>query len=606
MATAYFPEVGPSVVVLTVGGAERLVLVDGAFDLQLVGNGIDTLHCAIVSFDGSYRPGLRDEVILTRDGVALFGGIITAAPEAALDGPALPDIATQITASGFKVWATYRYVTITIPPGPLRAALAALVPFLGSHGVTLDPGQVVGPDLPEIVLVGSRLDAAFDQIVVLTGYAYTWTITPAKRLAFVAVGSVPAPFDLLDTGEPRQIGDVRVDRTLDDAFLNRVTVSIAGAGPASSAESFVLADGVSSGGFLVFTAKYPTSADINDLWPNVLYFDGVAQGPISWGIGDLVSNGGSFAWAWDYQARPARLVFDEAAGVPLRRDAIRRAGRAWRALTTERIDIAYRIAYPFEVSADNAADQAVYGVYEGTIAGPPAATLETATAYAVEAVTGRSAWQGRAEYVTPFGGLAAGMTQRIALAKRGIDVVVLISELRISVWSGAEPGSLLSSVTALVGGSLGGWRDVYRRWLGGGAGGVGGGVASTGGGGGVLAGGRGSYALAASRIEWVQVGTPGAWVEASGLAAVLDTTVRGGTSAVVRLRVRARMPGVAVTARLRNLDDGSIAGVSEPVTSTAFAAVAFAASLAVGEHPYLLELSASVANEDIQAVGYLE
>lgn len=609
MATpAYFPEIAASVVSLTIDGVEHAVLLDGAFDLQLVSNGIDTLNCAIASFDASYRPPIRAEVLLRRDGVLLFGGIVTSAPESALSSPALPEIVTQVSASGFKVWASYRYVTLTIPPGPLIAALAALVPFLASHGVTLDPGQATGPDLPEIVLVDGRLDAAFDQIVVLTEFAFTWTVTPDKKLLFSPVAGRLAPFGILDTGEPRQIGDVTIERSLNDTFVNRIAVEVAGAGPATSAESFELADGVSAGGFTVFTAKYPASMSIEDLWPNVLYVNGVVQGPIAWGIADLVSNGGSFLWGWDYQARPARLVFDEAGRSAAVRARVRRLGRAaWAPLAGNRIDIAYAIAYPFTVYADNLADQAARGIYEGKIAGPPAATLETAQAYAAAIVAAGSAEIVRASYLTPFAGLAPGMVQRIEVGKRGIFAECLIAELRLGVWSGAEPGALMASVTAIVGTAVGGlWRDVYKRWGGSGGGaGAGGSVSSTGGGSSTVAGARGSYMLATSRIEWVQ-GAAGAWLAASGIEVVLDTTVRGSTAAVVRLRLRARSLGVTVTARLRNLTDGTDAGVSDPVTSTEFVAIAFVATLAEGSKAYALELAPSVANEDVQAIGYLE
>lgn len=450
-----------------IDGSDVDVLIE-SLDVSWVANGLDTLSLAVESEDASVRPQPREEIVLYRDATAIFGGIITEAPEEGFGDFTGDHIVTRVTAVGFGIYASYRYATVTLAAGTLKSMLTTLVTnYLTGFGVSLHGSQVNGPTLPELVFTRTRVDEVLSELCTRAGH--TWSISPTKVLRTVEVGTVAAPFDLLNSGAVYQTGDVKITQTLDDGYANRVTVLVTGAGPATSSESFVAADGVVGGGFTTFTAKYPSTQSVDDIWPNVLYFDGVSQGPIAFGVNNLVQNGGLFGWAWDPTTQPATLVYDSTSpGVVFP--------------TSEVIDITYSIGYPYAVTVDDTVDQASYGIRELIIEAPQAMSDEAATQLGQTILDNNAPTITRAEYSTLSEGLMPGQVQTINLPTRHINESFLITEVRARVEPGGDGSELFHSVTA-VGGSVvkGQWQQVYKDWLGG-LGGThfGGGVAATG------------------------------------------------------------------------------------------------------------------------------
>src|SRR5688500_20196563 len=64
-----------SVYVLTVGGVTR-TMQEKSLRIREAANRISTISFSIVSMDGSVLPAIGEEVILTEDGVRIFGGHI--------------------------------------------------------------------------------------------------------------------------------------------------------------------------------------------------------------------------------------------------------------------------------------------------------------------------------------------------------------------------------------------------------------------------------------------------------------------------------------------------------------------------------------------------
>lgn len=433
-------------------GTERDVLVD-SLRFRRVANGIGTIS---VDFDADgptpYRPAIDDELVVKKDGAVFLGGVITSAPEEGLGGPALDDIVTKVTASTFDIYATYRFVTVSIPAGTLKAALTVLVAYLSTHGVTLHASQVDGPNLPDLNFTRVRLDNILGQLTTLTDYQYLWRITANKELEMYQPSA--APFNVTDgVNDPvHQRGDVIVERTVNELYANRVILTISGAGPATSSEQFTAADGVSAGGFTRFTTKYPASTDINDVWTNVLTFDGAIQGPIAWAPNHPIPNG--FAWTWD----PAnhQLVYDESTGAAF-------------PTGSEVIAITYSIAYPFDVTANNVTEQNARGIIERLLSVDQAMSLTTAQAYADAFVANASREIVKARYETWDDGLEPGQQQVITQAKRAVDDTFLVLEVAGSVLPQSDASFLRYDVTAVEGPNLeSDWRQVYRDWLGGG------------------------------------------------------------------------------------------------------------------------------------------
>jgi len=437
---------------ITIEGVERDLLID-SLDVAWVINGLDTLSGTIGSVAAAYRPAVRDEVVLYRDATAIFGGIITQSPEESWGGPALTDIQTRISATSFDIFASYRVLSLKLPAGTLKSQLELIEPYFSTHGVVLHASQVDGPSMPELIVKRQRGDAVLNRLSELAP-GYLWSIDASKNLRMAL--PTAAPFDILDTGTVYQIGDVQVDRTLDDTYANRVILSVTGAGPATSTETFVAADGVSSAGITTFTAKYPTSQSINDAWPNVLTFDGVVQGPIGFNTG----SGGIFAWYWD----------TETAGVPATLNYIESSGAAFPSggSPPEEIEITYAIGYPFDVIAENAVDIAAYGIRDRLVNVTEALPLEAAQEYADDLVAEISAVLVKAKYDTNSDGVLPAMSQTITIAKRDIDDSMVVQDVRMRHEPNADVETMRYSVTLASGnGVKGNWRQTYKDWLGG-------------------------------------------------------------------------------------------------------------------------------------------
>jgi hypothetical protein len=435
-----------AVYLLEIDGDEVEVLKD-SLDLDLQANWQSTLQCQIpVDLLGSpiARPEARSDVVLKRDGTPIFGGILTQAPEEGFGGPNLDQVVFHISAVGYSTYFTYRYVNITFAAGiTLKTAITSLVAYLPT-GFTLDPGQVDGPNLTqEFIFNQTRLDEILKALTSDTGYLPE--ITPAKLFHMVSPASVPAPFDLLDTGPVYQIGDVKVERTLDDSYANRILIAIEGAGPATSTEYYEV-----PGTTWSYTTKYPASQSVMDLWPNELWVlepggdpetDWIPYGPIGYGASPITH--------WDPVTHT--LVYTGTGGIPPTGSLIR---------------IAYAIGYPFFVTGNDLADQALHPIKEAFESLGEAMTLEAAQAYADYRASLRAATLTRVLYQTEEPGLLPGMSQTITLAARAVDATCLITEVKLCVPAehpGSEP---VYDITALVGSTEhGNVRQVYKDWL---------------------------------------------------------------------------------------------------------------------------------------------
>lgn len=439
-------------------GTEFPVLKDN-IDLNKQANWQSTLAVDLPSYDGTYRPAMRTDVVLKLDGVPVFGGILSQAPEQGLGGPALQEIVHHVNAVGYNAYFSYRYVTETIPAGTtLKAALIILATYLPAD-ITLDPAQVTGPNLSQdFPFTRTRLDECLKALTGDTGYLAE--IDPSKLFRMRLPSGNPAPFDILDTGPTEiddrliQIGDLVVERTLDDNYANRIFGEVRGAGPATDSFSFVWADGVSAGGFRRFTVKYPASQSINDMWPNVLTINGVVVGPVVWGAPTPNYPTGLFAWGWDYTQTPAQLIYNETfIGYPVPVGADVLSG-------------SYAIGFPFYVTGNNVVDQATNPIKEAMVSIDEALSVDAAQAYVDALVTQRSAVLERVRYTTEQTTLEPGMTQTITVAKRGINASCLITEVHARCEPERSGDDLLYDITAVVGTSeAGNVRSTYKDWL---------------------------------------------------------------------------------------------------------------------------------------------
>jgi hypothetical protein len=199
---------------LLINAVERQPLY--GWEIADVVNGQSTFRFDVLSADGSYRPGRDQEVYLYENTDLLFGGMITQPEERGVLGEGTVAIITTVSAKDFKVLTQRRFINETIPPGSLKAALQRAVTYLPT--ITLDPAQVTGPSLNELVYPYVLLRDALDHWTELTGYV--WDISFDRYLKMILPGSVPAPYDVLASNSIA-IGDVTIEWILDQ-YANRV------------------------------------------------------------------------------------------------------------------------------------------------------------------------------------------------------------------------------------------------------------------------------------------------------------------------------------------------------------------------------------------------
>ena len=278
-------------------------------------------------------------------------------------------------------------------------------------------------------------------------------------------------------------------------------------------------------------------------------------------------------------------------------------GNIWGDITVEpsRQDYVNRVLVLYAqgtqlVGADDEPEQAAHGLWEIILRAPEITAEASAQELADTYLAAHLPVPKVVRYPTRRSGLRAGQSQTITVAWRNLNNTFLIREI---VTTEPEFNTLEHAITAIEGSAQGAdWRKVYEGWSGGG--GVAGGG---GGGGGGSTAGRRVYFLGGSMLEYVQSPAPD-WVPASAVQVTIDTVAIGSTSVTVTVRLRATAG--SVTARLRNVSDSTTAGTSAPVSSTEWQMVTFSATLTAGSKIYALEVSASLPDTDVAAVGFVE
>jgi len=140
------------------------------FTIRMTANGRALFEGLVYSADGTYRPAIGDEIVLTEDGTTIFGGYIDAPAEAGVGGIPMVGIETRISAVDYNSLAARRYADVTLAAGTLKSMLTTLVStYLAANGVTLDAAQVDGPTLAATPFSFKRIDEILDSLTALSG-----------------------------------------------------------------------------------------------------------------------------------------------------------------------------------------------------------------------------------------------------------------------------------------------------------------------------------------------------------------------------------------------------------------------------------------------------
>jgi hypothetical protein len=427
---------------LKIAGVERPLRL-GSLSLQTVVNGRHVMSCAVLSEAGAYRPTCGEEAELLEDDAPIFGGVIRVVEEAGADGLPIAHISSRITCDSFNVFAERRFVTETIPAGStLKQALEQLDDYLTGYGVTLDAAQVTGPTLDaEQTAYGQALNGVLDTLSQRTGFL--WEIDATKTFRMFEPGTAVCPIDIVD-GDGHHTGDITVERSR-DKYVNRVIVKGGKPGLFDLVDAFV-ADGVED----TFRLRQPIAGPI----PPVPTQDGavgyavVDVGPTgSESLAGLLAPPGVL---WEYD--PVAITVHRRPGPP----------------DPGPFQVRYQAQYPIFVTAEDAGQIALYGIFEAVYEYPDIYDQAVLQELAESLLSQGLEIKTELTIQTRERGVRAGQSLTVTAADRAIDGEFLITEVNAGTESTID--SLLRTLKCVEGSVFqGSFRGLIKAWLGSGS-----------------------------------------------------------------------------------------------------------------------------------------
>jgi hypothetical protein len=425
-------------ITLTIGGASKSYRV-GSLSMSATANGMTSASFSVRSNDGTYRPALDAEVIITDGATRIFGGLVNKPSEAGVLADASgahPAITTRVSAVDFHAYTERRYLNETIPAGTLKAALTVIVSYLSDYGVTLDAGQVDGPTLPELVYDYRQVTQALNELMTLTGKygdPYVWRIDHYKVLSAAQPADVPAPFDITE-GDGTTIGDVTVE-TSRDKYANKIILKVPTRQESNHVETFT-----GDGSTYIFQLTYTLTKPLG--FVNV---NGTDETFAVEGIGfDM-----AVFWLYSSVDNTIRRVEQGNPNPPANGAAI---------------SITFDGNYTGFATAEDAGEITANGLWEKVVTVDAVPSDTTAQALADGFLAKSLVTPKTIRYKTFETGLAPGQSQAIDMPSRNVDVTAVITDV---VTRDYGTNRLQRDVTLTSGTTpQEGWRDVIKQWSG--------------------------------------------------------------------------------------------------------------------------------------------
>lgn len=609
---------------LTIAGVSREIK-EGTWAIKETLNGRNVMDFDVVSYAGTYRPALNQEVIFTEDTGGgpeyIFGGYIQRAVESGFGGHGWAPIITRVTVADYNAVAERRYVTATIPSGSLKAALEVLVPYLASYGISLYAGQVTGPTLPDLTLDSVTVAEALDQLSKLTGYV--WEINYAKDLIMFAPGTYAAPYSITED-DGNVIGDLVVDPSQDD-YANRVIVRFTAA--AVPAWAFLIATGIAHGETVTIGSTTYTwqstlvnsannvkiGATVDDSLTNLaLALDAVDGEGTAWGAGTTENSA-----VTGYLLRAGMLkVLARAAGTGGNSiavaDTMANGSWIWEGdQATSSLWGGLDEALTNRVEANHLTEQGSVGIWEVLVDAADVRTYDAAQTIADNELAVRVAAKNKKviTYTTESARVWPGQVQTVTVGIRNLSGTFLITDVETSAQSNIVQRRVTAQSGTLIGSR---WQDDAVRALGGGTAAIG---AISGGGGGsggtiVTVGVNGLY-MGGSDTNRTRITSAGTYYRAVDAVDVIVDSYKlpsGVTSVIVGLNLKSPGGGVSVTAKCvsgtgdwsNEQDQGS---PSSPVTATTWTWLYLTVPIRTGTYAYRIKVTSNTSGADVWMQG---
>jgi hypothetical protein len=553
------------VVAMTIGGTDVLDYLQGGLSCDQYLNGRPNLRCRLVVRDGnSYRPELRDEVIITDDGTRVFGGIVFRVQETDVIDYKHRELTVEC--AGFEVFADVTVFNGATSAGTLKAALTTVSTSLSSHGISVDPAQTNGPALTDLAFPRLTVRQSLDQLAAAS--EWNWKFDNFKQVKMEDPGTVGAPFALDDTNST--ILALDHTKTLAD-YANDVWFVFG-----DSSQQYLTDGWTGDGTTKVFPLHYPIAIKPGNLLENgaieVIWTYGVDSGK-----------------RWYYRASDNSLVVDAAASAPINGHII----------TAE-----YTAQFPALYVAQDLTEIGLYDPW--TVVVTDSSIFEwTQARYAAEGeLARRHGVVRRLKAKTRSAGLEPGMTVNVTATKRGLSSVnFLIERVSIQHQTKTSAGTHLFfyEIEAVEGNQYQqNWIQFFRKWQGASA--TGGGAAASG------TGSSGSTVVISkpywggSRIQGHL--TNNAWEDLNENVPVrIDGGTGGAATVTVRVLQRTFDSGTSVQVRVVRSDTTAAMATGAASTSTGWDEELLTFTPDAGLHDYHLQIKASNLSADVYAIA---
>jgi hypothetical protein len=534
-----------------------------------------------LSLIGAFRPLPLDEVIVTVDGVRVFGGTVQTVSET--DAGNWTTSTVDVDAVDFNELADRIFINEPTSPGwTLRDAVSRLATQLGNLGVTLGTMNA-GPLLEPLAWANVSISQALEQLSVVTGW--THRIDHFRQLTMFELGALPAPFTLTSTN--KTLNAITWTRTR-ERYRNQQLVMV-GAPGVSEQTATLYGDGS--------TRLFLTGYNVVEKPQNLQETIGGTTSTQTIGVYG-VDSGMPYYW----RDSDKGLIQDVSRPV---------------LAATDYLAVVVRAEFPQLVAETNQPEVDVRGLVQDLVALPEEFNARTGQKYAEGLLRRYGAMPQTVAATTHRPGLATGQTVTIQVPERGLDAPYLITTLRMS-----HDGKFANGVDywrfeldGVDGNEFrGSWLDYFKPLqetgkattatvgAGGGTGGGGGG------GGGTVVTGTPPIYLGGTRNASVYGSA--SWVPIPGF---VDVLLPSNATVTVRCQSWVRDPATSIVVRLVALVSGgvevgrgTVTSATDPLAAAAFQQ--FTATLQSSWQYYRLEalLSSSIAEGFVASCfGYL-
>lgn len=380
-------------ITVTIGGIDRTNAIKSLSISDAINNQVDTCEFEVEkTIADTYVPALNDEVIITRDGTRIFGGVITTMTDELVGDTTLR---YDITVIDYTFFLNRRLVTERYEGQTIEAIIADLLTKYAPDFTSTN--TVADIEVASIAFNRITLSECLRKLADLVNF--NWYVDYFKDVHFFASAGENAPFTVQDGTYIRDSLSITKDIT---QLRNRVIVQ-GGDLPTASRTVKYAGNGE--------TATFATQFKFATL-PTVLV-NGVAQ---TVGV-EYLNEDASFDCMWDFNQKYVRFTAGNIPPAPT-------------SPAVTNIDITGQPLAPIIVNIPSTASIAAFGEYQFAITDENLLSEEQAIERALAELRAYSASLQEGSFDTYTPGLRSGQVVRIVDPLRALDETFIIQKVR--------------------------------------------------------------------------------------------------------------------------------------------------------------------------------